>query len=162
MTFIIDDDPTPAKEQQRIQSSPYIDPISNNSERGGYGGRGEYGGRCRDKTSHNPFNEIFPSHHTWKYEIKYFMYHKVFISCKGGDKISTTVYDIRTSLKHEFTLKTILCKDSHPDSHPTINFIPYKTQVIINKDIYKLWSRIKTHSFRTTLSSLSLQFVFLN
>ena len=38
--FIIDKEPTPAEKQQRIHTSPYVHSISNNTGRGGYGGRG--------------------------------------------------------------------------------------------------------------------------
>ena len=45
---------------------------------------------------------------------------KVFGSGNGEDKISTTVYEIRTLSKYTATLKSISCKASYPDNHPTI------------------------------------------
>ena len=65
------------------------------------------------------------------------IHHKVFGSGNGEDRITMTVYEIRTSPTHDATLKSILCKASHPDNNPIVQFIPYDIQGITNKDIYK-------------------------
>ena len=65
------------------------------------------------------------------------IHHKIFGSGNGEDRITTTVYEIRTSPTHAATLKSILCKASHPDNHPIVQFIAYGIQGITNKDIYK-------------------------
>ena len=65
------------------------------------------------------------------------IYHKIFGSGNGEERITITVYEIRTSPKHDGTLKIILCKASYPDDHPIVHFIPYGIQGITNKDTYK-------------------------
>ena len=65
------------------------------------------------------------------------IHHKIFGSRNGEDRITTTVHEIKISLTHAATLKSILCKVSHPDNHPIVQFIPYRIQDITNKDIYK-------------------------
>ena len=67
----------------------------------------------------------------------YDIYHKVFGSGTGNDRITTNVYEIRTSPEHAPILKSILCKASQPEQHPTVQFIPYGIQGITNSDIYK-------------------------
>ena len=67
----------------------------------------------------------------------YDVYNKEFGSGTGTERITTNVYEIRTSLDNTAILKSILCKASHPDNHPTIQFIPYGIQGITNKDMYK-------------------------
>ena len=44
---------------------------------------------------------------------------------------------MRASPDNAAILKGILCKASHPNNHPTIQFSPYRIQGITNKDIYK-------------------------
>ena len=46
------------------------------------------------------------------------------------------IYELRTSPDNAAIFKSIICKASHPDNNPTIQFIPYRIQVT-NKDIYK-------------------------
>ena len=67
----------------------------------------------------------------------YDIHHKIFSSGNGDDRLTSTVYEIRTSPTHAATLKSILCKASHPDNHPIVQFIPYGIQGITHKDIYK-------------------------
>ena len=67
----------------------------------------------------------------------YDIYHKVFGSGTGKDRITTNVYEIRTSPEHAPILKSIICKASQPKHRPTVQFIPYGIQSITNKDIYK-------------------------
>ena len=65
------------------------------------------------------------------------IHHKLFGSGNGEDRIITTVYEIKTSPTHAATLKSILCKASHPDDHHIVQFIPYGIHGVTNKDIYK-------------------------
>ena len=65
------------------------------------------------------------------------IHNKEFGSGTGTERITTNVYEIRTSPDNAAILKSILCKASHPDNYPTIQFIPYGIQGITNKDIYK-------------------------
>ena len=65
------------------------------------------------------------------------IHNKEFGSGTGNERITSNVYEIRTSPDNAAILKSILCKASHPDNHPTIQFIPYGIQGITNKDIYK-------------------------
>ena len=67
----------------------------------------------------------------------YDIYHKVFGSGTGNDRITTNVYEIRTSPEHAPILKSILYKASQPEHHPTVQFILYGIQGITNRDIYK-------------------------
>ena len=55
----------------------------------------------------------------------------------GNERITTNVYEIHTSPDNVAILKSNLCKASHPDNNPTIQFIPYRIQGITNNDIYK-------------------------
>ena len=55
----------------------------------------------------------------------------------GNEKITSNVYELRTSPDNAALLKSILCKASHPDNNPFIQFIPYGIQGITNKEIYK-------------------------
>ena len=63
--------------------------------------------------------------------------HMIFGSGNGDDRITTTVYEIRTSPIHAATLNSILCKASHPDNHSLVQFIPYGIQGITHKEIHK-------------------------
>ena len=65
------------------------------------------------------------------------IHHKVFRSGNGKIKNSTSFYEIRTSPTHADTIKSIICKSSHPDNNSTIQFIPYGIQALTNKYIYK-------------------------
>ena len=65
------------------------------------------------------------------------IHNKEFGSGTGNDRITSNVYEIRTSPDNAAILKSILCKASHPDNHPTIQFIPYGIQGITNKGIHK-------------------------
>ena len=67
----------------------------------------------------------------------YDIYHKVFGLDTGNNRSTTNVYEIRTPPKHAPKLKSILCKASQPANHPTVQFISYGIQSIINRDIYK-------------------------
>ena len=69
--------------------------------------------------------------------LAYDIYHKVFGSGTGNDRITTNAYGIRTSPEHAPMLKIISCKASQHVNHPTVKFIPYGIQVITNRDIYK-------------------------
>lgn len=55
----------------------------------------------------------------------------------GNERITSNVYELRTSPDNVVILKCILCKASHPNNNPTIQFILYGIQGITNKDIYK-------------------------
>ena len=68
--------------------------------------------------------------------LAYDIHHKIFGLGNGEDRITTTVYEIRTSPTHAATLKSILYKVSHPDNHPIVQFIPYGIQGITHKNIY--------------------------
>ena len=63
--------------------------------------------------------------------------HKEFRKGTGNEIITSNVYELHTSSDNVAILKSILCKASHSDNHPTIQFIPYGIQGITNKDIYK-------------------------
>ena len=65
------------------------------------------------------------------------IHHKIFGSGNGEDRIITTVYEIRTSSTHAATFKSILCKASHPDIHPIVQFIPYGIQGINQRHLQK-------------------------
>jgi len=65
------------------------------------------------------------------------IHNKEFGSGTGKDRLTSNVYELRTSPDSAAILKNILCKASHPDNNPTIQFIPYGIQGITNKDIYK-------------------------
>ena len=65
------------------------------------------------------------------------IHRKIFGSGNGDDRITTTIYEIRTSPTHEATLKSILCVASHPDNDPLYNSFLYGIQGITHKDIYK-------------------------
>ena len=53
------------------------------------------------------------------------IHNKILGSGNGEDRITITVYEIRTSPTHAATLNRILCKSSHPDNHSTVQCIPY-------------------------------------
>ena len=76
------------------------------------------------------------------------IHNKEFRSGTGIERITTNVYEIRTSPDNAAILKNILCKASHPDNPPTIQFIPYGIQGITNKDIYKTIIKNKMHLLR--------------
>ena len=65
------------------------------------------------------------------------IHHKEFETRIGNERITSNVYKLRTSSDNAEILKSILCKTSHPDNHPTIQCIPYGIQSITNKNIYK-------------------------
>ena len=65
------------------------------------------------------------------------IHNKSFGSGTGTERITSNVYKIRTSPDNAVILKIIICKVSHPDNNPTIQFIPYIIHGITNKDIYK-------------------------
>ena len=65
------------------------------------------------------------------------IHNTVFGFSNGEDRITTTVYEIRTSPQHTATLKSIQCNTSHSDNHHTVKFVPYEIQGITNKYIYK-------------------------
>ena len=79
----------------------------------------------------------YQASHERKHDRRCYIHHKIFISGNGEDRIITTVYQIKTWPTHAVTLKSILCKASHPDNHLIVQFIPYVIQGITNKDIYK-------------------------
>ena len=83
------------------------------------------GSKTREKTTQEIVIPAFDIHH------------KIFGSGSGDDRITTTVYEIRTSPTHAETLKSILCKTSHPDNHPLYHSFLYGIQGITHKDIYK-------------------------
>ena len=65
----------------------------------------------------------------------YDIHNKNFGSGTGTERITTNVYEIRTSPDNAAILKSILCKASYLYNHPTIQFIPYGIQGITNKDL---------------------------
>ena len=65
------------------------------------------------------------------------IHNKEFGSGTGDERITSNVYEIRTSPDNVAILKNIICKASYTDNHPAIQFIPYGIQGITNKDIYK-------------------------
>ena len=65
------------------------------------------------------------------------IHNKEFGSGTGNERITSNVNEILTSPDNTAILKSILCKASHPDNHPTIQFILYGIQGITNKNIYK-------------------------
>ena len=65
------------------------------------------------------------------------IHNKEFGSRTGKERITSNVYELRTSPDSVAILKSILCKASHLDNNHTIQFIPYGIQGITNKDIYK-------------------------
>ena len=68
----------------------------------------------------------------------------------GNERITSNVYEIRTSSDNAATLKSILYKASCPDYNQIIQFIRYGIQGITNKYIYK--TLIKIHSLQTAPS----------
>ena len=58
------------------------------------------------------------------------IHNKEFGSGIGTERITSNVYELRKSPDNAAILKTILCKASHPDNNPTIQFIPYGIQGI--------------------------------
>ena len=66
------------------------------------------------------------------------IHHKEFGTGTGNEKNKCNAYEIRKSPDNAAILKSILCKSSHSDTHPTIQFIHYGIQGITNKDIYKI------------------------
>ena len=64
------------------------------------------------------------------------IHNKEFGTGTGTERIKSNVYDLRTSPDNVALLKSILCKASHPDNNPSIQFISYGIQGITNKDIY--------------------------
>ena len=75
VTFIDDEDPTPAEEKQRLQPAPYIHPISTNSGRVGYVGRGDmsgrggHGGRGNSDGHRRIINDPVPLSQQWRNEV---------------------------------------------------------------------------------------------
>ena len=65
------------------------------------------------------------------------VHHKEFGIGTGNERITSNIYEIRTSLDNAAMLKSILCKASYPDNQPTVQFIPYGIQGMASKDIYK-------------------------
>ena len=65
------------------------------------------------------------------------IHNKEFGSGTGTKRITSSVYELRTSPDNAAILKSILCEASHPDNNPIIQFIPNGIQGITNKDIYK-------------------------
>ena len=65
------------------------------------------------------------------------IHHKEFETRIGNERITSNVYKLHTSSDNVAILKSILCKTSHLDNHPTIQCIPYGIQSITNKNIYK-------------------------
>ena len=74
--------------------------------------------------------------------------HKEFETGTVNERINSNVYELSTSQNNAEILKIILWKNSHPENHPTIQFIPYKIQGITNKEIYKTIIKNKTPSFQ--------------
>ena len=87
-----------------------------------------------------PLTKETTSNHASTQEIvilTYDIYNKVFGLGIGVDNITTTFFEIRTSLQHTLILKSILYKISHTNNNPTVQYIPYDIQEITNKDAYK-------------------------
>ena len=83
------------------------------------------------------------------------LYHKVFGSGTGNERITNNVYEIWTSPEHATTLISILYKASQPTNHPTVQFIPYSIQRITNRDIHKTVIQKENTLSEITTSSLS-------
>ena len=65
------------------------------------------------------------------------IHNKEFGSGTSNERITSNVYELRTFPDYAAILKIILCKTSHPDYNPTIQFIPYRIQGITNNNIYR-------------------------
>ena len=52
------------------------------------------------------------------------LYHKVFGSGTGTERITTTIYEIRTTPERILIFTSILCNASQPTLYPTVQFIP--------------------------------------
>ena len=65
------------------------------------------------------------------------IHNKEFGTGTGTERITSKVYELRTTPDNEALLKSILYKASHPDNNPFIQFIPYGIQGITNKEIYQ-------------------------
>ena len=70
VTFLLNDNPTPAKEKQSTQLSPYIHQISSTEGRGWFEGRGGYGIGDRGISLYQHSNVIVSSQHPWEDEVK--------------------------------------------------------------------------------------------
>ena len=64
------------------------------------------------------------------------IHHKDFSSSIGDDGIITNECKLCKPPEYATIFKSIFCKASHPDNHPTIWFIVYSIQRIINKYFY--------------------------
>ena len=87
--------------------------------------------------------------------LAYDIYHKVFGSGTGTDRITSNVYEIRTSSEHAPILKSILCKASQPEHHPTVQLIHMESRALPTKISIKRLSKNKTRSSKTIQSFLS-------
>ena len=67
----------------------------------------------------------------------YDIYHKVFGSRTGNERITKLFYKIWTSAEKAPILNIILCKASQHANNPTVQVIPYVIQGVTNSDIYK-------------------------
>ena len=87
--------------------------------------------------------------------LSFDLFHKVFGSGTGNERITNNVYEIWTSPEHATTLISILYKASQPTNHPTVQFIPYSIQRITNRDIHKTVIQKENTLSEITTSSLS-------
>ena len=55
----------------------------------------------------------------------FYIHNKEFGTGIGTERITTNVYELRTSPDNAALLKSILCKASHPDNALSVQFIPY-------------------------------------
>ena len=70
------------------------------------------------------------------------IHNKEFGSITSNERIISNVYELRTFPDNAAILKRILCKASHPDNNPTIQFIPYVGKMYISNESWeeKNWS----------------------
>ena len=80
------------------------------------------------------------------------IHNKEFGTGTETERITSNVYELRTSPDNAALPKSILCKASYSNNNPSIQFFSYRIQGIKNKNIHKTIIRKQTHSSLTASS----------